>query len=109
MRYSDLLLFKLRGITNDEDMHMLIYNIKKFDGYNTWEEIIAFDEDLALQIIDWIEDLNIDLQTKHFLKLNNIPKEIYNDLWDISIYLMYTIIFTQFWAYPQDEETDNKE
>jgi len=72
MRYSDLLLFKPRGITNDADMHMLISNINKFEGQSTWTEILQFDENLALQIIDWIEDLNIDLQTKNFLDLNNI-------------------------------------
>ena len=33
MRYSDLLLFKPRGITNDADMHMLITNINKFEAH----------------------------------------------------------------------------
>jgi len=35
MKYSDRLLFKPRGIITDADMHMLIYNIDKFEGQYT--------------------------------------------------------------------------
>lgn len=109
VRYLDVLLYKPTGITNDEDMHMLNYNINKFEGLNTWVEILQFDEELALQIIDWLESLIDEVQSKDFLYENNISMSTYNYLWDISIDLMNTIIISHFWVYPQNEENLDEE